>query len=254
MKTQALRILCFLILFPSQGMAQGTSSSGSGGLFQYRLDLQYLRKSYEEPSVMTEKGQFTVFRGEAFWWYFGDYGGSIGGYYTDGNMNYNGATFGGTPVQVVTKDYIFEYFLKVHARIPNWEFSLGYAHRVWHNDLVISYTRKTKYTYYPLSVTYKYEPFFVRLEYRIWGEGKNLSTMSRVNASARDVTFTQNSGSGYVLEVGAQYPWGPMQVKTYLALDLWYVDDSDIQNDNTQNLIEPGNSTESIILGVGFIY
>lgn len=253
MSTNQLLVL-LICLLPHWGTAQGTGASSATGDFQYRLDLQYLRKNYEEPSVMTEKGQFTVFRGEAFWWYFGNFGGSVGGYYTSGTMNYTGATFSGTPVKVVTKDYIYEYFLKAHAKIPNWEFSLGYAHRVWHNDLVISYTRKTKYTYYPLSATYRYEPFYFRFEYRIWGEGKNLSTMSRVDASARDVTFTQSSGSGYVFEIGVQYPWGPMQVKTYLAYDTWIVDDSDIQNDNTQNLIEPHNKTESFLLGVGFIY
>lgn len=243
-----------VFMSPVSGWSQGSPSSSSDGQFQYRWDLQYLRKNYEEPSVMTEKGQFSVFRGEAFWWYFGNIGGSLGGYYTSGNMNYSGATFSGTPVKVVTKDYIYEYFLKVHAKIPNWEFSLGYAHRVWHNDLVISYTRKTKYTYYPLSVTYRYDPFYARLEYRIWGVGKNLSTMSRVDAAARDVTFTQSSGTGYVIEAGVQYPWGPLQVKTYLAFDYWSVEDSDIQNDNTQNLIEPHNKTESFLLGVGFIY
>lgn len=247
-------IILSTFLFPSLCLAQGTGGSSSNGPFQYRLDLQYQHLTYEEPSVMTEEGQFSVFRGEAFWWYFGDYGASVGGYYTDGNLNYSGSTFGGTPVKVVTKDYIFEYFLKVHAKITNWELSFGYAHRVWHNDLVISYTRKTKYDYYPLSVTYNFEPFYGRFEYRIWGQGKNLSTMSRVDPTARDVTFSQNSGTGWVLEAGVVYPWGPLKVKTYLAWDYWSVANSDIQNDNTQNLIEPENNTTTIILGVGFIY
>ena len=240
-----------LIFFSGATLAQELSEDY---LLKWGLDYQYVYMRYKEPGVMSESGQFPGVRGQLRlrpWSYFDV---SLGGSYMDGNLEYNGATFDGTPVNTNTSDYVREYRLLLHKVINGFELSMGYAVRFWHNDMIISYTRDTEYKFIPLIARYSMDPFYFSVEYRLWLEGNNVSGVSKVVAGAHDVEFTQNTGEGFALEVGVQYPFGPVQGRVYVAYDYWNVAKSDIQSDGTQLLIEPKNNTSSYVLGVGFSY
>lgn len=223
-------------------------------ILQLHLDYQYLLLTYKEPGVMSESGQFPGIRGQLRWNILPGAAVSVGGYYFDGNLLYDGATFGGVPVKQRTEDYVREYRVLGHYQVERFEFAAGFANRYWFNDMVISYTRGTEYEYIPLIARFNSAPWYFSLEYRLWRKGTNVSTMSRVDPTRRDVTFTQDRGSGYALEAGMQQPFGPIEAKVYLAYDRWDVADSDIRSDGTQNLIEPKNNTTTWILGFGLIF
>lgn len=233
--------------------AEGLGSSSSG-LIQVSADYLYANLVYKEPGVMKESGRFPGVRGEAKLNLFESIGFSAGGSYLDGHLFYEGATFGGTPVTQTTRDYVRDLRYLAHLRYEGSYLKFGYAERLWHNDLIISYVRVTKYNYYPIIIGSQMGPFYTQAEYRIWSKGKNISTMSRVNASAHDVEFTQDKGEGYALEVGATYPFGDFQARVFLAYDHWSVKASDVQNDGTQNLIEPENNTTTCIFGMGLSF
>lgn len=226
----------------------------SQSFFNLSLDYLYGNINYTEPGVMKESGQFPGIRGQLRLNLLSNVQLSAGGSYFDGHLFYEGATFGGTPVTQTTVDYFRDIRYLVHLKFDSVEFSSGVAERYWLNDLVISYKRRTEYKYIPIIIKYNAMPFYTQLEYRSWVEGTNVSTMSRVNPASRDVTFTQDKGGGYAIELGVEYPFGALKAKSFLVYDVWSVADSDIQNDNTQNLIEPKNNTKTYILGVGFTY
>lgn len=238
-----------LLLFTGNAFAQEISRGA-----WLNLDYTYSNHSYAE-SLMNEKGNFPGIRGELGLGLGSVLGISAGGEYMEGNPFYNGQTFTGTPVQTTTKDYVSDMRALVHIFMGSFALAGGVARREWYDNLVISYRRREIYNYYPVQLTLNRGSFYFRGEYDIWERGTNTSYMSDLGAPHQDVHFTQSSGSGWGVEVGCEIPTSAgFASRIFVMYQQWNVAGSDIQNDGTQNLQEPTNSTTTISggLGIGF--
>lgn len=221
------------------------------------LDLAYTYNDfiYKEPGVMSERGALAGVRGELGFNIMNWFSLSLGGDYQDGNMNYDGATFGGTPVKQVTKDYVRELRGLIHFDYGPMALAVGVGERYWFNDLVVSYRRRTRYNYTPIMITYRSPAYYLKIEKYIWQKGWNKSHMSDVNPAARDVEFKLGDGDGMAVEVGYRLPnAGAISTQVFFKYTTWSVKESDIQNDGTQNLIEPKNNSTILQAGIGLIF
>ncbi len=239
-------LFCFLY-HPNPASA----ADGQNGSHWLNVDYTYTDLVYKEPGVMSERGRLAGVRGELGLNIFGMFGASVGGEYQDGNLYYDGATFGGTPVKQVTKDYIRRTEILAHFFYDSVTVAAGMAERYWFDDLVISYRRRTRYNYIPVYVTYRSESMYFKIVQDIWQKGWNKSHMSDVNAAANDVEFKLGSGNGLGAEIGYMFHSGAVATRVFIAYHKWDVKESNIQNDGTQNLIEPKNNTTEIKVGIG---
>ncbi len=253
--------LAVSLLYFSQSFAQydadSYASAGQGGsdLFYYKGALEVNRFRYKE-DLMNETGILPGFRGEIGWNINSNFALSLGGSYYDGSLTYDGRILGtNTLITQITSDYIRDIRLLLNYQNQGFKVSFGIGDRELFNDLIVSYTRTQTYRYYPLRVEYSWNPFYTSVEYRIWGEGKNVSTASKVTPGDRDLEFTQDSGYGYALEIGVRYPFGPFEGEIHLIYDVWEVADSSVayQVDNTA-YVEPENNSQAYILGIGIQY
>ena len=237
-------LIVFITLFSSYASAQA----------YLNVDYTYTDIIYKEPAVMSERGQLAGVRGELGFHIAPQLALSVGGEYQDGNMNYDGATFGGTPVKQVTKDYFRQTEALVHVSYAPFMLSAGVAQRYWFNDLVVSYRRRTRYDYIPVYLTYRAGPAYLKLQHDIWQKGWNKSHMSDVNPAANDVEFELGEGKGFGVEVGYLLPSGPVATRIFAAYHRWDVKESNVQSDGTQNLIEPKNNTTEVKVGLGLMF
>ena len=186
--------------------------------------------------------------------------------YTSGlNTEYDGATWGGTPVVEDSYDWIFESRLLAggEVKLPG-DFDLrpyiGLGLRYWHNDVegAGSYQRKMDYWYIPIgtAVTKKVSENFrwgVAIEYDLFLLGHNRSYLSDVNPRFNDVDMRQSSGYG--LRISAPLTYKSLQIEPYLYY--WSIDQSDTDL-LTYNgapyayVVEPDN--ETTVYGIRFNY
>lgn len=220
----------------------------------FSADYQFLSVNYKESEGAKINGEFPAARGQIKLNLLSWFSLSAGGSYYDGHMFYEGPLFGGAEVKQTTVDVFRDVRYLGHFRLGNMDVALGQAERWWLNDVLGSYKRYSEYKYNPVILTYYGSPFYSQVEYRIWNEGTNLSTMEKVNASANNVTFIQDKGSGYAFEMGMMFPFGPFLNRIYFAYDFWSVDMSDTKNDGTQDLVIPKNTTKTYIFGMGFSF
>lgn len=234
-------------------LAVSNARAEDGARHWLNIDYTYTDLTYKEPGAMSEHGRLAGIRGEFGMYLFSNFGVSAGGEYQDGNLDYDGATFSGTPVKQITNDYFRKTEILAHIAYMPMVLSVGVAQRYWYNDLVISYRRRTRYDYTPIYLTYRSDNFYIRYEHDLWKKGWNKSHMSDVNASANDVEFTLGNGTGYGAEIGYLIP-GWIITRVFLAYHKWSVKESDVQSDGTQNLIEPNNNTTEIKVGLGLSF
>jgi hypothetical protein len=225
-----------------------------GSAVWLNIDYTYSDFTYKEP-LMSEKGRLAGVRGDVGIGLASFLGVSAGGEYQNGNLTYDGSTFDGAMVKVVTKDSIRDLRAMVHIYMGSLVLSGGTAQRELYNDLVISYRRRQIYDYYPVTLTLYRRNLYVKLETDIWRKGTNKTYMSDVNPAERDVEFSQTSGSGYGAEVGCLIPnpWG-FFTRVFLAYHRWDVAESNMQNDGVLNLVEPKNNTVTIQAGIGLSF
>jgi hypothetical protein len=215
------------------------------------VDYTYTDLSYHEPS-MSDRAHLAGIRGDVGIGLFDNFGISAGGQYQDGNFYYDGATFSGTPVKQVTKDYVRETYLLANFMMGPVTVSGGIGQREWYNDTVISYRRREIYNYYPMTVTITRGGVYFKVENIAWKSGKNKSYMHDVNPAEKDVEFTQGSGNMYGAEIGFLIPTAAhFSTRVFLAYRRWDVAESDTQNDNVYNLVEPKNNTVTWQAGIG---
>lgn len=224
-----------------------------GGRAWLAVDYTFTDIKYKEPGVMSEHGRLAGIRGEFGLNLFGGFGVSIGGEYQDGNLDYDGSTFGGTPVKVITNDYIRQTQALAHIAYGPAVLAVGMAERYWYDDLVISYRRRTRYNYIPVFLTYRAAQTYIRVEHDIWQKGWNKSHMSDVNPAAQDVEFKLGTGSGMGIELGYVFP-AMIRTRIFVSYHKWEIKESDVQSDGTQNLIEPKNNTTEIKAGIGLVF
>lgn len=218
------------------------------------LDVSYTYTDFTyKEEKMSEKAQLAGVRGEVGF-SLGPVALSVGGEYQDGHLHYDGQTFGGTPVQTYTNDYMRDLRATAHLVFHPFVLSVGVAQRYWYDDLVISYRRRTQYDYMPVQLTYQHERAYIRFEHDIWKKGSNTSHMSDVNPAAQDVTFTLGDGSGFGVEIGYEIPSQMVPSHIFARYHRWSVKQSDVQSDGTQLLVEPDNTTTIIQGGIGLSF
>jgi len=243
------------ILSPQVRAIDLPSESGAQRELILNIDWIFTDFNYDEPGVMSEEGQFPFgLRGQALFKFNTEFGVSIGGYGYAGNLTYNGSTFSGDPITVETEDWVREERILAHLIQNQLQLAFGVARRTWFNDLVISYTRTTTYTYFPAIIKVDADQLYTSFEYRFWGVGKNVSTLSDVSASRNDIELTQNEGFGYAVEVGFRFPIGQFQSRVFFNYDYWKVDQSDVQFDGVDFLVEPDNNSHIYTFGAGLIF
>jgi hypothetical protein len=241
----------FLLLF-LQSLPVHAQKAGSGAWLN--LDYTYSDITYKEAQA-SESGNMAGIRGDLGIGLTQVMGLSIGGQYMEGNLNYTGQTLTGSNVQVVTKDYFSSTYGLVHLFYNSMDLSGGIAQRVWFDNLVGSYRRRETYNYYPVALTMYRQAFYVKAELDMRFAGKNKTNMTDLSAAERPVDFTQSSGSGYGVEVGLLIPAVKIfTTHAYLSYHRWDVGDSDMQNDNVHNLVQPKNNTVTIEGGIGVAF
>jgi hypothetical protein len=218
------------------------------------VDYTYSDITYKEPGLMTETGRYAGIRGELGVNLLDYVAFSAGGSYMDGHMDYDGSTFDGTPIKVITNDYIRDTRLLAHVVYTPFVLSYGVAQRYWYNDMVISYRRRTRYDYQPLMLTYYQEGFYVRYEHALWGKGWNKSHMSDTGGGRQDVEFELGKGTGMGFEIGVLLPTPAFATHLFASYHKWTVKESNVQNDGVDSLVEPNNNTTTIQIGLGVAF
>lgn len=214
----------------------------------------YQQMNYKEPGVMSEKGKLKGYAVDVLWRFAEQFSVSAQGRFLGGHLEYNGATFSGTPLKQTTNDTVREYRALLTYHMDSFAFYTGYGQRYWKNDLVISYLRETTYKYVPIGFRYIVRPFFFSYELRHFLEGLNKSHMSDVTAQRSDVEMKQKSGKGYALEGGLLHQAFNLDWKLSLMYEYWQIQDSETSFDGVDNLIEPANNTSSLTLTLGVFY
>lgn len=218
------------------------------------VDYTYTDLTYKQ-ELMIENGRLAGVRGDLGFDLASFMGIGVGGSYQDGNLGHKGTTLTGTTLNGLTKDYIRETHALLHLYYGQAVISAGMAEREWYNDLVASNRRRTTYKYYPVSLTFHRRMLYVKAETLIWAKGKNKSYMSDVSALQKDVEFTQDSGSGYGVELGLLIPTAMgARTRIYVAYQRWEVKDSDTQFDGVYYLKEPKNNTTILQAGIGLSF
>lgn len=210
--------------------------------------------NYKEPSVMSEKGALQGYSLEAYlapshWLVF-----QAQGKWLDGNLEYDGSTFSGTPVSQTTKDKITEYRGLMMLKMGRFAPYTGWGQRYWLNDLVISYRRETTYQYIPIGFRYVWRPFYLSYESRHFLGGVNKSYMGDIGGGRHDVTMKQKSGKGYSIEAGYLARISTFDLKFSFAYEFWGIDDSETSFDGVDTLVEPHNSTNAYTFSAGIYF
>jgi hypothetical protein len=222
--------------------------------WDFGITFSQMHKRYEEPGVMTERGrlpgyQFDVkYKGLEIIHLFFQYS------QWAGHLEYDGATFAGTPLKQTTDDYVREYRALFYLNGPIFSPYLGYGQRYWRNDLVISYVRDTTYFYFPIGIEAKWLFFFFGAEYKSFLGGENKSFMSDTGGGRRDVKMDQENGRGYHLEAGVLIPIAMITTKVTLKYEKWNIEDSKTANDGVDTLVEPKNNSTLMSLNIGLIF
>lgn len=232
------------------------------------VGLQLSRFEYEEPNVMTEKGELTGA-------YLAYVSSNLGGWnyrmqldYLQGRLNYDGGIYDTstgitTPATSQTSDDVL---------IGQLDFGLGdggiqlrpyagLAYRLWRDEIDgdSGYRRHTSYVYLPLgfsvgtSFNSSAEIIF-EAQYHFWIQGKNKSYLTDINPSFGDYEFKQSEGSGYQLALLVNFT-GTSSFFPFLRLmyQTWKVANSEYKYfPVTGNyLVEPENNTSVLTLTAG---
>jgi hypothetical protein len=157
-----------------------------------------------------------------------------------GNLDYDGSTWGGTPLTSSGADRL------INARLlTGWDFSFGkwaltpYAGlgwRYWYDrqDGSGFYTRETTYAYLPLGAEMNMrlgEKWRLKLqgEVDLWLGGKNRSRLSEADPGLNDVDLTQNQGVGWMVSAGLAREMGLFALRVEPFFWYWDVKQSDTE-------------------------
>ena len=180
--------------------------------------------------------------------------------YYRGNLTYNGSAFDGTPIlNNKTKDWILNIELgsdiNLNERVA---FNIGLATRIWYDDLVISYTRKTTYYYLPVGLTYNFNGgFSLKAVQNYWLVGNHVATMSSVPHTPpySDINVKQPSGTGWGVELlyrATNNSKANLEIAVYWRE--WHVDASTTEQSGGQTLYEPKNKSDTLGFNLGVAF
>jgi hypothetical protein len=230
------------------------------------------RFEYEEPSFMSEKGfMYGVLGKYAYNSRAVMFELSIE--YGAGELNYDGSTWGGTPVSADTEDYILEFRSLIGGNIHQGKTRIipfvGFGVRYW-NDAIIAtggYEREILYYYSPIGVK-TIRPLSDRwfwslnAEYDLFWKGQVKSHLSDADPSLNDPEVNQSFGDGFGIRFSIQF-------KNIISEKFsWYIEPFfrywDVSESDTAILAsngvpiaivyEPDNNTTSYGLYIGFIF
>jgi hypothetical protein len=155
--------------------------------------------------------------------------------YTYGETEYDGQTWGGTPVKEDSEDYIFEW-----RGLVGWDFRVdpnfsvtpytGFGARYWNNDVEGrgSYERETAYAYSPLGVVMNVAvgggwKLAFTFEYDLFWGGTNESHLSDVDPGFNDPEFEQEDGYG----LRGAFAFGHERFSVEAFASYWDIEESD---------------------------
>lgn len=182
--------------------------------------------------------------------------------YSAGNLDYDGSTWGGTPLKADTDDSIFEW-----RALIGGDFFIGIGYRYWNNDsnALGSYKREIQYLYSPVGFRYN-KPMSenwtwgIKGEYDIFWGGKVKSYLSDVNPGFNDPEVDQDAAGGYGLRFSLRFDRKfaqnhTLSIEPYIRY--WDIDTSSyapltFNGALVGSVYEPANDTTSYGVRVSF--
>lgn len=231
--------LVFLLALPT--LCYADSDLLPPSCFEVGYELSSLH--YSEPGVMDEdgllhgiRGAYTVHESNSIMW-------RIGGRFSLGSLDYDGKTWGGTPLTMDTDDFILsmrgllgrDCTMKKSVVTP----FVGLGYRYWNNDssgTVGGYEREIKYWYSPIGIETASSTrgnwiWGLQAEYDLFWGGKVTSHLSDAIAGLSDTDNNQDFGDGYGLR-GSLYFKRPKNVDWPICIEVfiryWDIEKSDI--------------------------
>ncbi|MFP3983400.1 MAG: hypothetical protein ACLFV2_06885 [Desulfurivibrionaceae bacterium] len=210
--------------------------------FSIGFDAMFM--DYEESGAMEEDGDLYGVTGK--YTFHGRWHGrwmcEAGLRYLEGDLDYEGRTFGGSPAVAESEDWVMEArFLVGRDYGPKrgilvTPFS-GMGYRFWNSDIqgAEGYEREVEYLYSPVGVrlSSSLSPNWdlgLSAEYDIFWGGNVKTYLSDVDPGFSDPEVDQDAGYGYGLKLSASLerrlsPGYTLAVEPYL--NYWDIDDSD---------------------------
>ncbi|WP_201241538.1 hypothetical protein [Halorhodospira halophila] len=220
---------------------------------------------YEEPGVMEESGALYGVRGEGH--LRGDWVRlRLDGELLVGGTEYEGQTWGGTPVETETGDRVVDLGLRLAGRVEPITPVLGIGYRHWEQDLrgPRGYRRAHHYLYAPVGLEIgryderRFWPLQLRVEYRHLISGRVESDLSDVDPAFEDAENDLDGGHGVQAELIATFRGGQQLWQLALFARSWDIDESEPEvvdlGGQLTEVFEPENETRlvGVRLGVGF--
>ena len=190
-------------------------SNGSTSPHSFEVAPIVFRFEYEEPSVMTEKGflsgvmaRYAYNQGVVMF--------DCSFEFAAGSLDYDGSTWGGTPVKADTDDYLFEIRTLLGGNIYQGKNKvtpfLGFGLRYWNDTIQASggYEREILYLYTPIGIklagplSRKWSWGFSG-EYDLFWKGWVTSHLSDADPGYNDPENTQSFGDGFGVRVSFQF-------------------------------------------------
>jgi hypothetical protein len=196
--------------------------------------------------------------------------------YFTGKPEYDGQTFGGTPVTASSKNHFYTVQGLVGTTLAPDPYSSalvidlsgGGAYRYLDEktDGKGTYEREQTYIYAPLvgQVRYATSPrvtFVGGLELDIFLAGRNTSHLSQLSPEIHDVEFKQEDGTGSKLFAGFNVNMQNTELTFQLFYRQWNIEDSNVvlsdltdDDGNQVSVLEPKNETTQTGLMVGLTF
>jgi hypothetical protein len=230
------------------------------------------RFEYEEPSLMSEKGFMYGILGR---YAFNNNAVMLGCSleFAAGDLDYDGRTFGGTPVTADTEDYLLEFRSLIGGNIRQGKTRvtpfIGIGVRYWNDTIQASggYEREITYLYTPIGVNFT-GPLSAKWswgfsgEYDLFWKGWIISHLSDVDPGFNDPENDQSFGDGFGVRISFKFR---NQISEKFS---WYIEPFfrywDVGQSDTAILtyygtpaalvVEPDNNTTSygLTVGIGF--
>lgn len=237
-KTYSILVLSLMLsmVFTAANAADQGQADRFFPVFSGKIGYQLSHMDYSEDG-MNEKGYLNgIYAGLTF--HPGRTMIKLEGDYSSGDIDYDGQTWGGTPLTSSGDNKIFNLrgllgydWISGNQAITPY---LGIAVRYWKDDQDSSsgYKRETWYYYSPIGVMYNYKSasawsFALQAEYDIFWQGKNKSAFSDVNPGLNDIEVKQTQGYGVFLSASITYDFGIIGLNVEPFFQYWDVKESD---------------------------
>ncbi len=264
-----LIVTCSCVAFFFQGLAQTAEllPKHSFGIAPVVASFEY-----EEPGLMSEDGVMYGLFGR-YTYYDQDLMFHASLEYTTGDLDYDGSTWGGTPITADTEDYILEFRVLIGGNIGINENVLipfiGVGYRYWNDDIQASggYEREATYYYFPIGIQWNRPmatnwTWGLSAEYDMFWKGQVKSHLSDAIPGLSDPKNDQEFLDGYGLRFSLQlkrvlFNNHSVSIEPYIRY--WDVDESDTAVVTYYGVpvfivVEPANETTCYGLRVVFEY